>query len=240
MAVLTALELINRAFFDSQIVGKNFNTATNDQINDGLFYFNNLLAEKTSNNAVNPYFKQYSFTSEVGEEEYFVENLINIETLTFVWQTVRYPSQNYSRTQYFGSFRANTVSTLPLTWHLEREYGGARIFLYPLPNQAYEFTLWGQFGFTTDVTLNTDLFTLYDRYYTDYLEFELAVRLCVFYGKEVPKGLQDSLNRCEAAISGRISPPDLNTTKTSTLTGGASINYAFVNLSNGWTITGGR
>lgn len=240
MAVLTALELINRAFFDSQIVGKNFNNATNDQINDGLFYLNNILAEKTANNALNPYYTQYSFTSEVGEEEYFIENLINVETLTFVWQTVRYASQNYSRVQYFQGFRANTVSTLPMTWHLEREYGGARIFLYPLPNEEYEFTLWGQFSFATDITLTTDLLTVFDRFYTDYLEFELAARLCVFYGKQIPPGVAQGLDRCEAVISGRISPPDLVTTKASTLTDGYSINYAFVNLSNGWTIPGGR
>lgn len=238
MAVLTALELINRSFYNSQIVGKNFNTATNDQINDGLFYLNNILAEKTAQNALNPYYQPYSFTTEVGEEEYFVENLINIETLTFVYQTVRYACNEYSRTQYFQSFRANTVETLPLTYHVERGLGGATVFLYPLPNLEYEFTMWAQFGFTTPIALNTDLFTVYDRFYTAYLELELAARLCVFYGKQIPPGVAQGLARCEASISSRISPPDLTTTKTSTLTGEASINWAFVNFSNGWTVSG--
>lgn len=236
---LTALELVNRAFYDSQIVGKNFNTATNDQIKDGLFYLNNLLAQKSADHALNPYYQTDSFTTVVGQEEYFIENLINVETLTFVWQTVRYPSQNYSRVQYFNGFRANTVSTLPLTWHLEREFGGARIFLYPLPNELYEFTLWGQFGLT-EVTAATDLWTVYDRFYTDYLEKDLAKTLCMVYGKEVPPGILAAVKRCEAMLSNQVSAPDLTTVKTSTLAVGSSINYAFVNLSGGWTIPGGK
>jgi hypothetical protein len=235
---LTALELVNRSFYDSQIVGKNFNTATNDQVKDGIFYLNNLLAEKSADQSLNPYYKLYDFNAVAGQEEYFIENLINIETLTFVWQTVRYPSQEYSRVPYFGNFRANTVTTLPLTWHLEREYGGARIFLYPLPNEAYEFKLSGQFGLT-QVSATTDLWTVYDRFYTDYLEKDLARTLCMVYGKDVPPYLDAAVKRCEKTLSNQISAPDLSTVKTSTLSCGGSINYAFVNLSNGWTVPSG-
>lgn len=237
---LTALELITRAFYNAQIVGRNFNSPTNEQINDGLFYLQNILAEKTSENGLNPYYQEYNFSSVIGQEEYQIDNLIGIESLTFTYQDVRYTSQNYSRTQYFQSFRAETVQTLPLTYHLEREYGGARIFLYPKPDKVYAFTLWGQFALDDSITLQTDLSLTYDRFYTAYLEVELAARLCTFYGKEVPPGVMRDLKRCEAAISNRISPPDLVTHKTSTLSGENVLNYGFINLSNGWTVVSGR
>lgn len=237
---LTALELITRAFYDAQIIGRNFNTPTNEQINDGLFYLKNILAEKTSENSLNPYYQQYSFSTVAGQEDYFIPNLIGIETLTFIYQNVRYTSQNYSRTEYFQSFRAETVETFPLTYHMEREFGGGRIFLYPKPDKVYEFTLWGQFALDDSVTLQTDLSLIYDRFYTAYLELELASRICTFYGKEVPPGVARELRRCEAVLSNRISPPDLTTQKTSTLTGDCVINYGFINLSNGWIPTGGR
>ena len=237
---ITALELITRAFYNAQIVGKNFNNPTNEQINDGLFYLNNILAEKTSENSLNPYYQQFAFSSVIAQEEYFIENLIGVESLTFIHQEVRYTSQNYSRTQYFQSFRAETVQTLPLTYHLEREFGGARIFLYPKPDKVYDFTLWGQFSLADDTALQTDLSLIFDRFYTSYLEIELSARLCVFYGKDVPPGVMRDLRRCEATISKRISPPDLVTHKTSTLSGDNVINYAFVNLSNGWTTVSGK
>lgn len=236
---LTASELINRSFYDAQIVGKNFNTATNDQVKDGLFYLNNILAEKTADHALNPFYQTYSFTAVPDQEEYFIENLINVETLTFVWQTVRYPSQWFSRVEYFGTFRANTVTTLPLGWHLEREFGGARIFLYPLPNEPYEFTLWGQFGLT-EVSLTTDLWTVYDRFFTDYLEKLLAKTLCMVYGKDVPPLIEAAVRRSEAMISNQVSAPDLKVRKTSTLSTGSAVNYAFVNMSNGWTVPSGK
>lgn len=75
-----------------------------------------------------------------------------------------------------------------------------------------------------------------DQFYTSYLKFSLADRLCTEYNYVVPVGVVKQLEQYQRWISKRSGGLDLNTQKISTLTSDGSLNWAMVNLSNGFTI----
>lgn len=229
-----AIQLINEAYFLAAIVGKGFNSATDDQINEGLKLLNDILNEKSVDTELNPYFQQYTFNTIAQKEDYFIPNLISTETMTFVLNTVRYVSDSYSRTEYWNTYRANTINTLPLGYTCERKLGGATLYFYPLPNEVYPVSFWGQFFLTNITSLQQDLSLAYDGFYISFLKFALAARLCMFYGKQVPQYTAMQLASLELQFSKQISGPDLTNTKVSTLSGGDSINYAWINLSGGF------
>lgn len=235
----TALKLITKAFYRAGIKGQGFNAPTSEELAEGLDSLNDLFAEKTVDNALNPYYVKYDFTVTPGTEEYFIENLIEAETVTFTLDSVRYSVMKTSRAKFFGSARANNIESLPFMWHLEKEFGGARLFLYYLPNQAYDFQIWGQFSLASDVTLLTDLSLTYDRFYLSYLKCALAERLCLDYDMDVPAKLREQMEEFDELMKSQISPMDLNMQKTSTLQGGSFVNYGVANLApNGWLPSG--
>lgn len=235
----TALKLITKAFYRAGIKAQGFNAPTSDELNDGLDSFNDILSEKTVDNSLNPYYQKFDLNVTPGIEEYFIENLIEAETVTFTLDSVRYSVMKTSRAKYFGSARANNIESLPFMWHLEREFGGARLFLYYLPNQAYDFQIWGQFSLAADVTLLTDLSLTYDRFYISYLKCALAERLCLDYDMAVPEMLSKQLDEFDEIMKSQISSMDLNLQKTSTLQGGSFVNYGVANLApNGWLPSG--
>lgn len=235
----TALALINRAYWLSEIVTKDFDTATSSQINEGLNYLNDILSEKTVDDSLNPYYQSYNFTAEQGVEQYFIENLIGATTVTFTLDTVRYSVMKTPRARYFGSARAENISSLPFMWHLERTFGGANLFLYYLPNEAYDFQIWGKFALASDVTLLQDLSLTFDRFYRSYLAFKLAQRLCLYFGEETPMGVENQISELELIMKNQISPSDFTMQKTSTLSSDSALNYGAVNLTpNGWFPSG--
>lgn len=75
-----------------------------------------------------------------------------------------------------------------------------------------------------------------DQFYTSYLKFSLADRLCTEYNYVVPVGVVKQLEQYQRWISKRSGGMDLTTQKISTLQGVSMLNYAMVNLSNGFTI----
>ena len=93
--------------------------------------------------------------------------------------------------------------------------------------------IWGQFALS-EVTQFQDLSLTLDRFYLNYLKFELAVRLCKEYGYVVPVGVKEQLDEYYQWISASTNTVDLKMEKVSTLSGGTAINYAIVNLSGGW------
>lgn len=152
----TVAKLITNAYYTSGIVARSFQTVQGDQLEDGLDFLNEILGDKTVENDMIPYMSKYTFNSIVGQESYFVPNLIQTETVVFFLDTVRYQMVEIPRKAYFGSTRAQTIQTLPLTYHIERQFNGANIYLYFLPNQVYPMEVWGQFRLQA-VDFNQDL-----------------------------------------------------------------------------------
>lgn len=232
MTYLTT-ELITNAYYISNIVSRDFETPSASQVNDGLNILNDIIADKTINSSLIPYSDNLELNASAGVDNYFIENLIYIETFTFFIDGTRFQTRNQQRKDFFGSFRQVNIESLPFNWHTERELGGSRLFLYFVPDVNYPMEIWGSFRLS-QVSLFQDLSLSMDRFYINFLKFELAVRLCKEFGYNIPPMVEKQLQDYYQWISGQSNTMDLKTQKLSTLTGGGAINYALVNLSNGW------
>lgn len=228
----TVTELITRAYYLSQIVSRELEQVSGQQLEDGLIYLNALLSLKSASTRIIPYYSEYQFTAVAGQEKYNVPNLVNPETLTFNIGPVRYSTAPQSRKPYFGSGRVDNIQSLPFNWHFERVLGGSDVYLYFVPNTTYPIKIWGKFGFD-NVSLNQDLLLLYDEYYIDYLRYRLAQRLCSEYGIPLQPQAMDELRELEEAVTD-VSPPDLTISKLSSLSGNTPLTWADINLGKGW------
>lgn len=228
----TVTDLITRAFYLSQVVSRELETVSGQQLGDGLIWLNALLSLKSAYTRVIPYYQQYEFNAVVGQEEYFVPNLVTPETLTFNIGPVRYSTQPTSRRSYFGAGRVDNITSLPFNWHFERTLNGSNIYLYFIPDQAYPIKIWGKFGFD-NVALNTDLLQTYDEYYIDYLRYRLAMRICSEYGIPMQPQAMDELKELEEAMMD-VSPPDMTLVKISSLQGENALNWGDINIGRGW------
>jgi hypothetical protein len=228
----TALELINRAFNLSQVVSRELQTVSGSQQADGLYLLNALLDFKGSDLHLIPYFNSIDFNLVVNQEEYFIENLLYVDSLTFTNQNVRYSMYDMSRKDYFGSPRVNDIQSLPFQYRPEREKGGMRLYLYFLPDQAYAAQVWGKFGLT-QVTLTTDMSSVYDPFYIEYLRYGLAEMICSEYGITFPMQSKQTLQEYEKKLL-MTSPPDLSVQKMSYFGGNPSFDWQAVNLWRGY------
>jgi hypothetical protein len=230
----TARELITRAWYLTGIVGRQFQTTQGDELADGLFLFNELLAEKTGNISLIPYFKEYDFPGVIGQEKYFIPNMVIATTLTFYIDSVRYSTMPINRDAYMGAPRADGINSLPFSWHFERSDGGGYVYLYFTPDKAYPLKLWGKFSLDNLVNVNQDLLLTYERGYLVYLRYALAECMCLEYGYEFPIEARQKLRDLEYQFR-NLSAQDLTIKKVTTLGREQFVNYADVNLGRGWT-----
>lgn len=229
----TTLQLITNAYYESGIVSRGFETVSGQQVNDGLQFLNELIQDKTVENGLIPYYQEYDFPAVAGQERYFIPDLIEVDTFVFFIDTVRYQTQNQGRREYFGSSRADNIQSLPGSWHMERTFQGANIYIYFKPDRNYPLTIWGQFRLA-NVVINQDLSLTLDQFYITYLKFDLADRFCAEYNYSVPPGVAKALRTYEDNISKKSGPLDLRLTKLSSLQRRGSINYGQVNIGKGW------
>jgi hypothetical protein len=229
----TTTELINRAWYLSGVVGRDFQNVSGDQLNDGLNMLNALLSFKTSDQKLIPYFSQYNFTTVAGQEKYFIPDLVLVQTLTFVLNTVRYQMKYELRSQYFGTARANNVTSLPYIFHTERTLNGSNLYMYFVPNTTYDFQLWGKFSLP-DVVLGQDLTLIFDQFYIEYLRYGLAEYMCQEYNIQMQPQAEKKLKEFESMLID-TSPIDFSMRKLSALQRcqGPDI-YALANLSVGY------
>jgi hypothetical protein len=233
-----AIQLINRAWVLSGIVGKNLQNTQGNQASDGLFLLNELLEFKAIDVNLIPYFKHVELTLNANQETYFVSNLVFLESMTFNIGSVRYSMQKTLRQEYWGTSKALDIQSLPFQYHFERVKGGANVYVYFTPNQQYVSNLTGKFGLT-DVSLQTDLSLTYDGAYISYLRYELANFMCNEYGVPFPERHERTLISMRNMLNNQ-SPPDLSMKKSSTLSNNYGINYGVVNICNGWLPSGSR
>lgn len=229
----TVRQLIIRSWYLSGIVSRRFQSVSGAQITDGLDLLNSVITFKTSRNQLIPYFTKYDFNTVVGQEIYFVPNLIELETITFNLQTVvRFPLERKTRKQYLGSYRVNDTQSLMGQFHIERVKGGSNIFMYYLPNQVYPVTIYGKFSLST-VTLDQDLELTMEQFYIDYLRYALAQYICHDQQRLFPPGPAQKLKEYEQSML-YTSPMDFTGTKKSTLQKQRGLDWAQVNFP-GWT-----
>jgi len=232
---ITVTELITNAFYASGIVSRDFNQVTGPQLAGGHQLLNDILAEKLLESDMIPYYTSHTLTGVIGQEAYFIENLIEADTFTFVIDSVRFPTIQANRQQYFGTARANNVNSLPFQWHLERTLNGANFYIYFTPDQAYTCEIWGKFGLAATTGLTQDLELVYDRYYLSYLKYQLAKRICVDYNFAVPVGVSDELGDFERKIKNYSAIVDVSLNTTDGFPDNDGLTWAQVNLGKGWT-----
>ncbi len=231
----TTLKLITNAFHASGIVPREFQQVSGPQVEEGLDYLNEILTDKVVENDMIPYYSKYTFTGVIGQETYFVPDLVQFDTLVFFIDSVRYQMNYAQRIQYFGTSRANNIDSLPIMYHVERTKGGANVYLYFPPVGTYLFEGWGIFGLSS-VFLTQDLSLILDPFYISYLKYALAERICINYDYAVPAAISKQLKWYQTNISKRSQQLDLTIAKTSTLVKSTAINYAQVNLGRAWTV----
>lgn len=232
MAYLTS-NLITDAYYLSGIVSRDFENVTGSQTTDGLRLLNQVLADRTVDEGTIPYTDKYTLTAIADTSEYLIPNLIDIDVFVFYIQSVRYQTRNQQRQEFFGSARAMDIQSLPWSWHFERQFSGGKLYLYFSPDTTYPLEIWGSFRLSS-VTLFQDLSLTLDQFYTNFLQYLLAEKLCSFFSYNVPASVDKQLKNYYKWISNNTNVMDLRQQKLSSLSGGSAINYAVVNLSGGW------
>lgn len=224
--------LITRSYYLSQILARDLQTLTGSMEEDGLFLLNEALEEKGSDLSLIPYYNFYTFNTVQGQEMYFVPNLSEVDSITFNIGTVRFSMSDLSRKEYFATPRVDELQALPFSYRVERCLGGANVFIYFVPNQAYVMKIWGKFTLN-DVTLDQDLSLTYDGFYLSYLRHYLGSKLCSEFGQTFPDGAQKEFMRIEKKLKS-TSPADLTISKKSFFNSGSTMDWQWANLSTGW------
>lgn len=231
----TALELINQSWQLAGIVGPQLQTMDGFQTTQGLTLLNNLLDFMQVQTEYLPYFTYETTVDCVAQQEqYFIENAAVIETVTFTFSDVRYSMQSQSPKLYFGSNRVNTIFTLPFTYTYLRRLGGSELYLYPIPDQAYQLQILGKF-FLADVSLETDLSLTVDTSYIEFLRWNLADYMATQYGVGLTADKKRILDSYKRKLM-YMSPPDLMVGKKSVLgNGGAPFDLQSTGIYAGFT-----
>lgn len=152
----TTNQLIADAYYASGVVSREFATVSGGQLNDGIQWLNDILADKDVDQDMLPYETTYSFFAETGVGVYFIPDLIQIDTLVFYLNKVRYPMKYSKRNEYFGSSRVENIQTLPYTWYWERKTGGGNLHIYFNPDRNYPMEVHGTFRLS-DLQLGQEL-----------------------------------------------------------------------------------
>lgn len=228
----TALQLITRAYYLSGVVAREFETVSGTQIQDGLYLLNALLDYATVNTRLIPYWGRSVLNLVAGQEKYFVEGLRELETFTFNIGPVRYPVTEVNRIHYFGNGRVDNIVSIPFICLAEKAMDGMDIYVYFLPDQDYVANITGKYQLS-DVTLTTDLSTVYDKYYIEYLRYSLAQYICLENIIEFPQMHEAQLEKMIKQLSWQ-SPPDLTMKKTTLINNQQSINWSQINLGRGF------
>ena len=246
----TAQELVTGSWYLSGIISRNLQVPTSDQINDGLQLLNNLLNFKQIEIELIPYYTYIQFDLIPNQEYYFLEYVAAVETATFNLDTVRYPMNFVSRSNYYGGARVNNISTLPFSWNFLRGQGGGTFATYFLPQSNYTCNLMVKI-FLVDVELNTDLTNVsettsytfvetanqgYDTGYIEYLRYALARLMCSEYGIEFNPQSERIYQQYTRKLM-YIGPPDLRMKKSTILQSQeqGALTWAQVNLGRGYT-----
>lgn len=224
-------ELIVRSYYLSGTVSQDFEDVSPSDIQTGLNLLNDHLSLTSVDKDRILYYSKYEFDTIQGQEKYFIPNLVQLETLTYDYTGVRWAPTAYSRAKYFGMMRPNNVNSLPAIQHMELVLGGADIYLYYLPQQAFTFTLYGKFSFP-EVILTTDLSEVVSRSYIIYLRYALAELICHSKNIQFRDQAKEKLEELSRMVVD-ISPMDLSLRKISGLTSAFGPNWGIVNLSHG-------
>jgi hypothetical protein len=211
-----ARRLITEAYNLTNIVSREYQTIDGDQLSLGLSLLNDFLAFESIQTQNIPYYQEYTFDTIVGQEKYFVPFLVDIESICFFLSNIRIPMSKKSRKEYFYTGRLEGLTIMPFTCRLERCFGGANLWIYPLSNIPYTITAMVKYGLEEVTSYEDDLSLVYDRFYLLYMRYALAELICNAEGISIPPNVTDKLNNIRDELI-ETSPPDMTCTSISTL-----------------------
>lgn len=230
---MLAVELINRAYILSGIVPRDLEDVSGSEGADGLFWLNQLLTVKAIQGSLIPYLNYISMPTVVGQEIYFIPDLVRLDTITFNIGVVRYSMIRDNENHYFGSPRVDNILALPFHFYSERVNGGTNVYLYFLPQAIYTLKIKGVYGLS-QVTMDTDMSLTFDNFYQMYLMYELAYQLCDWFKLTMPQQTQMTLNALRGSTVD-LNPMDLTMHKIASMSNEQTITYAQANIGKGWT-----
>lgn len=233
--IYTVTKLITNSFYLSRIKSRKLESVGGSDFYVALDLLNEILSEKAVEFRLIPYFKEFPITAVIGQEKYNIPTLVYAETMTFNIGDLRYAIKPQQRKKYFGDPRSDNIQSLPFSWHFERVKGGADIYIYFLPVDAYNMKIWGKASLSEldDTSLLDDLTLTYDIFYIKYLKYLLASAICNEYSITFNPSDQKELDSIEKKLRD-LSKLDLRLVKESTLQRDTDINYGDVNLGGGW------
>lgn len=102
------------------------------------------------------------------------------------------------------------------------------------------FSVFSAITFSNFSTIETPLYdvfnaTGFDQFYTTYLRYALAERICAENNFDTPQNVTKQLMSYQDLINKKSKVLDLTIEKMSTLQKSGSLNYAYINLGRGWT-----
>lgn len=230
---MLARQIITLAFYRSKLVNRQLEGVTGEKVYDGLTELNLILQEKSVNQNEIPYRGRQTFPAVVGQESYLVEDLVDLESVTFLLDgNVRWPLRKATFFDYFSVGRPQDIKSLMYHYYPERENGGTRIYFYFLPDKPYPITVIGRFRFDT-VTLDTELDSLVERFFQSYLIWALASRMRAVYSQSPDAYIENKVAELEANLK-KINPPDFSYQPINTISSQAGFNWGDVNFGRGW------
>lgn len=232
----TVNELITNAFYLSHVRSKDFQTVGGDDITVGLMLLNEVLGETSANTKMIPYYQEYVVNAVIGQEKYFIPDLVEPFSFTFNMTTVRYATNRLSRFQFHATTRIDGVIALPFDASFERTLGGCNLYVQYLPADTYPFKIWGKFALSlySYSDLSTDMLLTYDMYYIRNLRHQLAREICNYYGVQLDPQVKSSLEEIEANVND-LNVIDLTSQKINYYDDKTGLGWAEVNLGKGFT-----
>lgn len=225
-------QLITNSWYLSGVVAKEEQTVTGSQLDEGLELLNFLLAMKTSDKQLIPYYTFDEFNATPGISSYFIENLIHVETLTFNNGSVRFSSQQVMMDSFWGDPRVDNINSLPVTWNFQRQNDGGTISFYFFPDQNYPIKFWGKYSFQT-VTLDQDLRLIMEMDYINYLRYALSDYIAEQNQLDLSPNTNQKLIQFESQIKNKA-PLDLTMNKISVFSKNNGVNYGDINIGKGY------
>lgn len=232
----TVNKLITNAFYLSKVRSKDFQTVGGDDITVGLELLNEVLSELCINTKMIPYYKEYVTAAVIGQEKYFIPNLVEPFSVTFNMTTVRYATSQLTRRQFHSTTRVDGIIAMPFNSSFERTLNGCDLYLQFLPAETYPLKIWGKFSyeFVTHGDLINNMLLTYDLFMIRYLKHLLAKEICNYYGVEMPPQIEQVLQRISDNLND-MNPIDLTSRSISLYNEKNSLNWAEVNLGRGFT-----
>lgn len=230
-------ELIANAFNLSDLVARELETMTADQQELGLTILNDILSEKSATGEMLPYYQRTSVPGIVGQEQYFLQDMVDVSSVTVLYSDVRFQMRNKSRRAYFGSSRVENINSFPYEYYYERatQSGnfGIMLFCYFTPSTTeYSFEVNGKSSLGS-VLATTDMSAMLEGYYLSYLTYSLAKRLCDYYNQPFADQKMAQLIKLERLATSSTSI-DPSISKVNQFGGNNVINYGDVNIGRGW------